>query len=118
MSGTFYCRSEFTAPWALALPPMKDVLMFHVVQTRPCWLEVEGAERLASCRPGDLALVPARRGPPAGERGRDCAAAGLFDLPREQVSDRYEILAPRRRRLTHRHGVRARSASTTRRPII
>jgi len=34
MSGIFYCRSEFTAPWALALPPMKAFLMLHVV-TRP-----------------------------------------------------------------------------------
>src|SRR5499426_1391734 len=31
MSGVFYCRSEFTAPWALDLPPIEDCLMFHVV---------------------------------------------------------------------------------------
>ncbi len=37
MSGTLYCRSDFTAPWALALPPMKDCLMFHVVTAGRCW---------------------------------------------------------------------------------
>jgi hypothetical protein len=41
MSGIFYCRSEFSAPWGLALPPMKDSLMFHFVTSGRCWLEVE-----------------------------------------------------------------------------
>ena len=90
MSGVFYCRSEFTAPWALALPPFKGCMMFHVVTTGQCWLEVEGADtRLL--RPGDLALVPHGEGHRlVSESG--VAAAGLFDLPRELVSDRYEIL--------------------------
>ena len=65
-------------------------MMFHVVTAGQCWLEVEGAN---SChlRPGDLALVP------HGEGHRLVGAAGatavkLFDVPRELVSDRYEIL--------------------------
>jgi AraC-like DNA-binding protein len=90
MSGTFYCRSEFTAPWGLALPPMQDCLMFHVVTAGRCWLEVDGAEgRLL--QPGDLALVPHGQGHLlASEPG--APAAKLFDLPRELVSQRYEIL--------------------------
>src|SRR5688500_18297929 len=57
MTGAFYSRCEFTAPWGLALPAMPGFLMFHVVTSGQCWLEVEGAEdRLV--RPGDLALVP------------------------------------------------------------
>ncbi len=90
MNGIFYCRSEFTAPWALALPPFEACMMFHVVTAGQCWLEVGGAN---SChlRPGDLALVP------HGEGHRLVGAAGatavkLFDAPRELVSDRYEIL--------------------------
>jgi len=90
MSGTFYCRSEFTAPWALALPPMSGCLMFHVVTSGRCWLEVEGAEQRL-LQPGDLALVPHGEGHRlASEPG--IAAAKLFDLPREQVSERYEVL--------------------------
>ena len=90
MSGTFYCRSEFTAPWALALPPMSGCLMFHVVTSGRCWLEVDGSEHRL-LQPGDLALVPHGEGHRlASEPG--IAAAKLFDLPREQVSERYEVL--------------------------
>jgi hypothetical protein len=61
LSGTFYCRSELTAPWALALPAMEGCLMFHVVTSGRCWLEVEGAEHRV-IQPGDLALVPHGQG--------------------------------------------------------
>jgi AraC-like DNA-binding protein len=90
MSGTFYCRSEFSAPWALALPPFKDRVMFHIVTSGRCWLEVAGAEsRLLQS--GDFALVPHGEGHQlASERG--VPAAKLFDLPREQIGERYEIL--------------------------
>lgn len=90
MSGVFYTRSEFTAPWGLALPPMPDCLMFHVVTAGACWLGDDAAEpqRLA---PGVLALVPHGEGHRLGSAPQ-AAAAALFDLPREQVSERYEIL--------------------------
>lgn len=90
MSGVFYTRSEFTEPWGLALPAIPDCLMFHVVTSGRCWLEVEGADPHLLQR-GDLALVPHGKG--------HCLlsvpgvpAAKLFDLPREQISERYEIL--------------------------
>ena len=90
MSGIFYCRSEFTAPWALALPPMTGFLMLHVVTSGRCWLEGEGApNRLLE--PGDLALVPHGEGHQmASQPGM--VGARLFEIPREQVSERYEIL--------------------------
>ena len=90
MSGTFYSRCEFTAPWGLVLPEIPESLMFHVVTSGRCWLEVEDAEpRLL--QPGDLALVPHGAGHRmASEPG--VPGARLFDLPREMVSERYEIL--------------------------
>lgn len=90
MSGVFCCRSDFSAPWGLVLPPMDDCLMFHVVTAGRCWLEVPGSEpRLL--QPGDFALVPHGEGHRlASEPG--APAAALFDLPRETVSERYEIL--------------------------
>lgn len=89
MSGVFYCRSEFTAPFGLALPSMQGCLMFHFVTSGRCWLEVDATQRLL--QPGDLALVPHGEGHRlVSERG--VLAAPLFELPREQVSDRYEIL--------------------------
>ena len=90
MSGTYYSRCEFTAPWALELPAMDGTLMFHIVTAGRCWLEVEGVEpRLL--QPGDLALVPHGAGHRlASEPG--VPGRRLFDLPPEQVSERYEIL--------------------------
>ena len=89
MSGVFYCRSEFTAPWALDLPAFEDCLMFHVVTSGRCVLD-EGSEDHV-LQPGDFVLVPHGAGHQlASEPG--VAAAKLFDLPREQVSNRYEIL--------------------------
>jgi AraC-like DNA-binding protein len=90
MSGTFYCRSELTAPWALALPAVEGCLAFHVVMSGHCLLEVEGPPaRLL--QPGDLALVP------HGEGHRLTSEPGvpaprLDELRHEQVSERYAIL--------------------------
>ena len=43
MSGVFYCASEFSAPWGLALPPMRHCLMFHFVTAGRCLLDVKGS---------------------------------------------------------------------------
>lgn len=90
LKGTFYCYSEFGAPWGLALPAFEASMMFHVVTEGQCWLHVEGGEpRLL--RTGDLAVVPHGEGhrllSHLGE-----AATPLFDLPRISVSDHYELL--------------------------
>ncbi|NBD11674.1 AraC family transcriptional regulator [Corallococcus silvisoli] len=90
MSGAFYCSSEFSAPWGLALPAMPQCLMFHVVTAGQAWLEVEGRDSVL-LQPGDLALVPQGTGHRlVSDPGT--TAAPLFELPREAVSERYEIL--------------------------
>lgn len=90
MSGTFYCRSEFTAPWGLALPAMPHCLMLHVLTAGQCWLETDDSEPL-QLQPGELTLVPHGQGHRlTSELG--VSAAPLFDLPRESVSERYEVL--------------------------
>lgn len=89
MSGTFYCRSELTGPWGLALPPMPDCLMFHVVTSGRCWLEVNKTKRWLM--PGDLSLVLHGEGHVLRSEPR-ARAVDLFALPREQISARYEIL--------------------------
>lgn len=91
MSGTFYSKAEFTAPWGLLMPAMKGSLMFHFVTSGRCHLEVDSMKTPRVLQPGDLALVP------HGEGHRmtsvpGASAAKLFDLPREMVSERYEIL--------------------------
>jgi len=90
MSGIFYSRCEFTAPWGLTLPPFEACMMFHVVTSGQVWLDVGGAEACL-VRSGDLALVPHGGGHALrSEPGAD--APGLFDLAREQVSEKYEII--------------------------
>lgn len=90
MRGVFYSRCEFSAPWGIDLPAIPDSLMFHVVINGACWLEVSGAERV-QLQPGDLALVPHGAGHVL--RSDDLARTpGLFDLPRDAVSERYEVI--------------------------
>ena len=89
MSGVLYSRPELTAPWGLELPPLPDHMMFHVVISGRCWLEVQGAEP-SVLQAGDFVLVPRGDGHRLlSEPG--VAAVNLFDLPRELVSERYEI---------------------------
>lgn len=90
MSGTFYCRSELTAPWGLELPAREGCLSFHVVMSGRCALEVDGAAA-SMLQPGDLALVPHGRGhrltsDPGG------VARSIEHLSHEHVSDCYAIL--------------------------
>ncbi|MBC7924569.1 MAG: AraC family transcriptional regulator, partial [Bryobacteraceae bacterium] len=88
ISGTFYCLSEFTAPWSLDVPPINRSLMLHVVTSGRCWVETKGrTPRLVQT--GDLALVPHGDGHVmSSEPG--LPAVKLFDLPRVQASERYE----------------------------
>jgi AraC-like DNA-binding protein len=90
MSGAFYCRSEFTEPWGLTLPPLPGYLWFHVVTSGRVSLDLGDGE-LTTLHGGDLALVT------QGTGHRLCSdptapAPGILDLPRDEISDRYEVL--------------------------
>jgi AraC-like DNA-binding protein len=90
MSGTFYVRSELTAPWGLTLPPDRVALWFHVVTTGGGWLEVDGAEP-RYLRAGDFALVPHGEGHTLrSEPG--APAPRVESLPHDYASDRYAVL--------------------------
>jgi len=90
MSSVFYTRSEFTAPWALELPAMPGCLMFHVVTSGRCALQVPGVPDRA-LHPGVFALVPHGDGHHLTS-GHGVTPVKLFDLPLEHVSERYDIL--------------------------
>ena len=45
LRGAFYCRSEFTAPFGLELPPFEGYLWFHVITA-----EAAGSRRRKPCR--------------------------------------------------------------------
>jgi AraC-like DNA-binding protein len=90
MSGTFYVRSELTAPWRLALPPDVGSLWFHVINAGGGWLEVDGVEP-RYMGPGDFALVPHGEGHVIrSEAG--APAPRVEALPHDYASDRYAVL--------------------------
>jgi AraC-like DNA-binding protein len=90
LNGTLYCRSELTAPWGVDLPAFDGCMMFHVITSGHCWLEVEG-EQPRLLQQGSLALVPHGNGHCI--RSHPTAdTEPLFDIPVEQVSERYEIM--------------------------
>ena len=90
LNGTLYCKSELTAPWGVDLPAFDGSMMFHVVTSGHCWLEVAGeAPRLL--QQGSLTLVPHGNGH-CIRSSTDAYATPLLDIPVEQISDRYEIM--------------------------
>ena len=95
MRSVFYCHSELTAPWGAHLPPMPDCLMFHLVTEGRCWLDARSDENGGGggrwLLPGDFALVPHGQGHEL-RSAPGTPAPNLFDLPRECVSEHYEIL--------------------------
>lgn len=97
MEGVFYCRSDFTAPWALRLPPLPGCLLFHVVTAGRCWLDIPG-EPTRLLQLGDLVLVPCSAGAGASAQGHRLSSAtgvpavDLFDIPREVSSGCYEAI--------------------------
>jgi AraC-like DNA-binding protein len=90
LTGILYSRAELTAPWGAEMPPFEGCMMFHIVTLGHCWLMVKGEEpRLL--QQGSLALVPHGYGH-AILSAPDVEAVPLFDIPVEQISDRYEIM--------------------------
>lgn len=90
MSGAFYSRATFTAPWGMALPEMPGHLMFHVMTSGRCWVESPQMEPLL-LEAGDFALLPRGEGHALlGEPG--AFATSLWDTQRTLVTERYEIL--------------------------
>lgn len=90
LSGTFFCRSELSAPWGIDLPPMPDSLMFHIVTEGSAWITFANGEQF-QMETGDFALVPQGRGHAIVD-APETRAINLFDYDRPLLSPRYELL--------------------------
>lgn len=90
LTGTLYCRSELTAPWGVDLPPLEGCMMLHVITSGGCWLEIQQDEPRWLPQ-GSIALVPHGVGHVL-RSDRQASLRPLFDIPVEQVSERYEIM--------------------------
>jgi AraC-like DNA-binding protein len=90
MSGSYYCRSELTAPFGLQMPSASGCAAFHVVTEGRSWLELDGAPRIELV-PGDFALVTRGQGHRLTSAAR-VRCTPVTELAHEQVSDRYGVL--------------------------
>lgn len=90
LTGTFYCRSELTAPWGLTMPTMPGCLWFHVVSTGRCTLEGEGFGPL-ELSPGDFVLVSHGRGHVL-RTSPEVATPVVTEVEHAMVGERYALL--------------------------
>ncbi|MDA7917747.1 AraC family transcriptional regulator [bacterium] len=90
LSGTFFCRSELSAPWGIDLPAMPDSLMFHIVTEGSAWITFANGERLL-LEENDFVLVPQGRGHAIVD-APETRAINLYDYERPLLSPRYEVL--------------------------
>ena len=90
MTGTFYCRSELTAPWGLTMPAIPGCIWFHAVTAGHCSLVTEGSPELELAA-GDFVLIPHGHG---HQLRTDASAATpvVLDLPHVLADDRYALL--------------------------
>ena len=52
-----FCRSELSAPWAMALPA-SGYAHFHAVERGSCWVQVDRGGKPLALSAGDLVVVP------------------------------------------------------------
>ncbi|SDF61901.1 AraC-type DNA-binding protein [Blastococcus fimeti] len=90
MHGTFYSRTEGTAPWGVEMPALDRCMTFHVITEGNCLLEVDGEVHALSA--GDLALVPHGRGHLL-RSGPGAVITGRADLlPQDYLAEHYSVL--------------------------
>jgi AraC-like DNA-binding protein len=85
-----YCRTEFRAPWGVAVPAHQRRARFHYIAEGACWLCMPGREPLR-LEAGDLVLLP-HGGAYALVDQPDTAARAFDVLPREYVGREVFIL--------------------------
>lgn len=89
MSSVLYCHTVLTAPWGVAMPPMPDCLMFHIV------ISGSGLVRLGNrsweLRPGRFALVPHGAGHDLVS-DPEVPTTDLFSCDLQRVSEHFERL--------------------------
>ena len=90
MSGVFYAVSDLGAPWGIEIPQLPGTVVFHLVTAGELVLEVDGQSLRMGA--GDMALVPTGAGHVILD-APGSAATPLFDLPRDELGERYERLS-------------------------
>lgn len=89
-TGSFYCRSELSAPWGLTMPPMPGCVWFHAVTSGGCELDAGSGGKIR-VQAGDFVLVPHGRGHRIFT-SKDVLTPCVLDVPHASQSDHYAEL--------------------------
>jgi len=60
LKGAFYFRTDFSSPWAVAVPDLDGAARFHLALQGRCHVGIEGGGDVV-LNPGDLVLIPRGR---------------------------------------------------------
>lgn len=90
LTGALYCHAEARAPWGVELPPLPGYLTLPVVLSGSCILEVDG-DRYPLAAGSAALLTRGRVHRMLSSDGEQ--ATPLFDIPADQVSERYERMS-------------------------
>ena len=90
LDGSLYALSELQAPWGIEMPVLPGKMMFHIVTAGSCWLKIQD-EPPIELHQGSLVLLPQGRGHWLMD-APDSPTEPFFDLPVEQVNERFETL--------------------------
>lgn len=90
MDGMFYCRSELTAPWGVAMPALPDSVWFHVVTAGSARL-TDATGEVHHLSEGDVAVLPHGAGHVIDD-GDGASTPSVFDVPHEYISRQYAIM--------------------------
>jgi len=91
MDRAIYAQCDLSAPWGIRLPSLARMLMFHVVVDGACWLDVDGSAPI-HLKMGDLVIAPHGDGHTVASRPGEMAR-NLFDIPRKEQGERYEVIS-------------------------
>ncbi len=90
MTGTFYCRSELTAPWGLSMPAAPGCLWFHMGLVGECRIQGDDFDEI-KMTPGTFVLVT-RGGGHWLATDPDVTMAPVMELPYAMEHERYALL--------------------------
>ena len=90
LDGSLYALSELTAPWGIDMPALPGKMMFHIVTSGSCWLQVADTQ-LIELQAGSLALLPHGLGHRLLAEP-DSDSQPFFQLPVKQINERFESL--------------------------
>jgi len=90
LTGALYCRADAGAPWGVDLPALPGYITLPVVLSGSCVLEVAG---LSYPLAAGTAVLLTRGSEHSLVSSAGVDSVPLFDIPADQISDRYERMS-------------------------